>query len=102
MTKASPRSQLKLQAPAEGVPVAWWQVRQRPTTLGGTRVSVTQLCPACPQMPIHQNLKELLAIRAELQKRVEDLQREVATRASSPTERGASPSQSITPVHTSV
>ncbi|XP_023380893.1 myotubularin-related protein 1 [Pteropus vampyrus] len=55
-----------------------------------------------PQMPIHQNLKELLAVRAELQKRVEDLQREVATRASSPTERGASPSHSVTPVHTSV
>ncbi|XP_053526195.1 myotubularin-related protein 1 isoform X10 [Artibeus jamaicensis] len=55
-----------------------------------------------PQMPIHQNLKELLAIRAELQKRVEDLQREMATRASSPSERGSSPSHSVTPVHTSV
>ncbi|XP_036160160.1 myotubularin-related protein 1 isoform X6 [Myotis myotis] len=55
-----------------------------------------------PQMPIHQNLKELLAVRAELQKRVEDLQREVATRASSPSERGSSPSHSVTPVHTSV
>ncbi|XP_053526194.1 myotubularin-related protein 1 isoform X9 [Artibeus jamaicensis] len=54
------------------------------------------------QMPIHQNLKELLAIRAELQKRVEDLQREMATRASSPSERGSSPSHSVTPVHTSV
>lgn len=56
----------------------------------------------CPQMPIHQNLKELLAIRAELQKRVEDLQREVATRASSSSERGSSPAHSGTPVHTSV
>ncbi|KAM5128360.1 phosphatidylinositol-3-phosphate phosphatase MTMR1 isoform 1-T1 [Callospermophilus lateralis] len=56
-----------------------------------------------PQMPIHQNLKELLAVRAELQKRVEDLQREVATRAvSSSSERGSSPSHSATPVHTSV
>ncbi|XP_035872160.1 myotubularin-related protein 1 isoform X5 [Phyllostomus discolor] len=55
-----------------------------------------------PQMPIHQNLKELLAIRAELQKRVEDLQQEMATRASSPSERGSSPSHSVTPVHTSV
>ncbi|XP_040484036.1 myotubularin-related protein 1 isoform X3 [Ursus maritimus] len=55
-----------------------------------------------PQMPIHQNLKELLAIKAELQKRVEDLQREVATRASSSSERGSSPSHSVTPVHTSV
>lgn len=55
-----------------------------------------------PQMPIHQTLKELLAVRAELQKRVEDLQREVATRASSSSERGSSPSHSVTPVHTSV
>ncbi|XP_045676430.1 myotubularin-related protein 1 isoform X7 [Phyllostomus hastatus] len=54
------------------------------------------------EMPIHQNLKELLAIRAELQKKVEDLQREMATRASSPSERGSSPSHSVTPVHTSV
>ncbi|KAM4819142.1 phosphatidylinositol-3-phosphate phosphatase MTMR1 isoform 3-T3 [Thomomys bottae] len=56
-----------------------------------------------PQMPIHQNLKELLAVKAELQKRVEDLQREVAARAvSSSSERGSSPSHSTTPVHTSV
>ncbi|XP_073918523.1 phosphatidylinositol-3-phosphate phosphatase MTMR1 isoform X8 [Castor canadensis] len=56
-----------------------------------------------PQMPIHQNLKELLAVRAELQKRVEELQREVAARAvSSSSERGSSPSHSATPVHTSV
>ncbi|KAM9041344.1 phosphatidylinositol-3-phosphate phosphatase MTMR1 isoform 2-T2 [Megaptera novaeangliae] len=55
-----------------------------------------------PQTPIHQNLKELLAVRAELQKRVEDLQREVATRASASSERGSSPSHSVTPVHTSV
>ncbi|XP_036017905.1 myotubularin-related protein 1 isoform X5 [Mus musculus] len=56
-----------------------------------------------PQMPIHQNLKELLAIKAELQKRVEDLQREMATRTiSSSSERGSSPTHSATPVHTSV
>nr|XP_030702823.1 myotubularin-related protein 1 isoform X4 [Globicephala melas] len=54
------------------------------------------------QTPIHQNLKELLAVRAELQKRVEDLQREVAARASASSERGSSPSHSVTPVHTSV
>lgn len=54
------------------------------------------------QMPIHQNLKELLAVKAELQKRVEDLQREVATRAISASERGSSPTHSVTPVHTSV
>nr|XP_032625330.1 myotubularin-related protein 1 isoform X1 [Chelonoidis abingdonii] len=56
-----------------------------------------------PQMPIHQNLKELLAIRAELQKKVEDLQREAATRSiSSSSDRGSSPSHSATPVRTSV
>ncbi|CAO2621648.1 Myotubularin-related protein 1 [Lemmus lemmus] len=55
-----------------------------------------------PQMPIHQNLKELLAVKAELQKRVEDLQREVATRTISASERGSSPTHSVTPVHTSV
>uniref|UniRef100_A0A8C3XRE4 phosphatidylinositol-3,5-bisphosphate 3-phosphatase n=1 Tax=Chelydra serpentina TaxID=8475 RepID=A0A8C3XRE4_CHESE len=56
-----------------------------------------------PQMPIHQNLKELLAIRAELQKKVEDLQHEAATRSiSSSSDRGSSPSHSATPVRTSV
>ncbi|XP_050820703.1 myotubularin-related protein 1 isoform X5 [Gopherus flavomarginatus] len=56
-----------------------------------------------PQMPIHQNLKELLAIRAELQKKVEDLQREAATRSiSSSSDRGSSPSHSATPMRTSV
>ncbi|XP_028923090.1 myotubularin-related protein 1 isoform X4 [Ornithorhynchus anatinus] len=56
-----------------------------------------------PQMPIYQNLKELLAIRTELQKRVEDLQREAAARSiSSSSDRGSSPSHSVTPVHTSV
>ncbi|KAM6427369.1 phosphatidylinositol-3-phosphate phosphatase MTMR1 isoform 3-T3 [Liasis olivaceus] len=53
-----------------------------------------------PQMPVHQNLKELLAIRGELQKRVEELQREAATRSISSSERGSSPA--VTPVHTSV
>ncbi|XP_077163829.1 phosphatidylinositol-3-phosphate phosphatase MTMR1 isoform X2 [Paroedura picta] len=53
------------------------------------------------QMPIHQNMKELLAIRTELQKRVEELQREAATRSiSSSSDRGSSPV--ATPVHTSV
>ncbi|KAM7094785.1 phosphatidylinositol-3-phosphate phosphatase MTMR1 isoform 3-T3 [Ciconia maguari] len=56
-----------------------------------------------PQVPIHQNLKELLTIRTELQKKVEDLQREAATRSiSSSSDRGSSPSHSATPVHTSV
>ncbi|XP_046773354.1 myotubularin-related protein 1 isoform X9 [Gallus gallus] len=56
-----------------------------------------------PQVPIHQNLKELLTIRTELQKKVEDLQREATTRSlSSSSDRGSSPSHSATPVHTSV
>nr|XP_012806765.1 myotubularin-related protein 1 isoform X4 [Jaculus jaculus] len=56
-----------------------------------------------PQMPIHQNFKELLAVRAELQKRVEDLQREVAARAVlSSSEKGPSPAHSTPAVHTSV
>ncbi|KAG9478422.1 hypothetical protein GDO78_013439 [Eleutherodactylus coqui] len=55
------------------------------------------------QMPIHQNLKDLLAIRAELQKKVEELHREATTRSvSSSSDRGSSPSHSATPVHTAV
>ncbi|XP_005991906.1 myotubularin-related protein 1 isoform X1 [Latimeria chalumnae] len=56
-----------------------------------------------PQMPIHQNLKELLVIRNELQKKVEELQREVSNRSiSSSSERVSSPSHPATPVHTTV
>jgi hypothetical protein len=67
------------------------------------RESTNSLVSVHFQMPIHQNLKELLAIKAELQKRVEDLQREMATRTiSSSSERGSSPTHSATPVHTSV
>ncbi|PWA22720.1 hypothetical protein CCH79_00002034, partial [Gambusia affinis] len=51
-----------------------------------------------PQEPVHQRHKELLAKRAELQKRVNDLQREVTNRsASSSSERAGSPTRSITP-----
>uniref|UniRef100_A0AAY5F3L6 Myotubularin related protein 1b n=1 Tax=Electrophorus electricus TaxID=8005 RepID=A0AAY5F3L6_ELEEL len=32
-----------------------------------------------PQVPVHQNLKELLVMRAELQRRVEELQREASS-----------------------
>uniref|UniRef100_A0A8C9TF10 phosphatidylinositol-3,5-bisphosphate 3-phosphatase n=1 Tax=Scleropages formosus TaxID=113540 RepID=A0A8C9TF10_SCLFO len=32
-----------------------------------------------PQMPVHQHLKELLVLRTELQKKVEELQRDVAS-----------------------
>lgn len=56
-----------------------------------------------PQEPVHQRYKELLAKRAELQKRVEDLQREVSNRsASSSSDRAGSPTRSITPVQTFV
>uniref|UniRef100_A0A673LBH0 Phosphatidylinositol-3,5-bisphosphate 3-phosphatase MTMR2 n=1 Tax=Sinocyclocheilus rhinocerous TaxID=307959 RepID=A0A673LBH0_9TELE len=56
-----------------------------------------------PQEPVHQRYKELLAKRAELQKRVEELQREAANRtASSTSERAGSPTRSITPVQTFV
>uniref|UniRef100_A0A3B3WC87 Phosphatidylinositol-3,5-bisphosphate 3-phosphatase MTMR2 n=1 Tax=Poecilia mexicana TaxID=48701 RepID=A0A3B3WC87_9TELE len=56
-----------------------------------------------PQEPIHQRHKELLAKRAELQKRVNELQREVTNRsASSSSERAGSPTRSITPVQTFV
>uniref|UniRef100_A0A4W5NS26 Phosphatidylinositol-3,5-bisphosphate 3-phosphatase MTMR2 n=1 Tax=Hucho hucho TaxID=62062 RepID=A0A4W5NS26_9TELE len=56
-----------------------------------------------PQEPVHQRYKELLAKRAELQKRVEELQREVTNRsAASSSERAGSPTRSITPVQTFV
>ncbi|XP_056300661.1 myotubularin-related protein 2 isoform X1 [Pseudoliparis swirei] len=56
-----------------------------------------------PQDPVQQRHKELLAKRAELQKRVDELQREVTNRsASSSSERAGSPTRSITPVQTFV
>lgn len=56
-----------------------------------------------PQEPVHQRYKELLSKRAELQKRVEELQREAANRTtSSSSERAGSPTRSITPVQTFV
>ncbi|XP_068600513.1 myotubularin-related protein 2 isoform X3 [Brachionichthys hirsutus] len=56
-----------------------------------------------PQEPVHQRYKELLAKRAELQKRVDELQREVTNRsASSSSEQPGSPTRSITPVQTFV
>lgn len=55
------------------------------------------------QEPVHQRYKELLAKRSELQKKVEELQREAANRtASSSSERAGSPTRSITPVQTFV
>ncbi|KAM4546089.1 phosphatidylinositol-3,5-bisphosphate 3-phosphatase MTMR2 isoform 1-T1 [Odontesthes bonariensis] len=55
-----------------------------------------------PQEPIHQRYKELLAKRTELQKRVDELQREVTNRSASSSERAGSPTRSITPVQTFV
>ncbi|XP_061566661.1 myotubularin-related protein 1a isoform X2 [Cololabis saira] len=55
-----------------------------------------------PQVPVHQTLKELLILRAELQRRVEDLQREVSSRSPSfSSEHSPSPTHS-TPLHTPV
>ncbi|XP_032886142.1 myotubularin-related protein 1-like isoform X5 [Amblyraja radiata] len=55
-----------------------------------------------PQVPIHQNSKELLGIRAELQKKVEELQREVSNLAVSSSSERASPTHSVSPVQTTV
>ncbi|XP_067257743.1 myotubularin-related protein 1a isoform X2 [Chanodichthys erythropterus] len=57
-----------------------------------------------PQMPVHQNLKELLYLRAELQRKVEELQKEVSSSrsVSSSSEHAYSPSNGGTPLHTSV
>ncbi|XP_006000709.1 myotubularin-related protein 2 [Latimeria chalumnae] len=56
-----------------------------------------------PQEPVHQRYKELLAKRTELQKRVEELQKEVSNR-SIPTssDKVSSPVHSATPVQTAV
>ncbi|XP_023648320.2 phosphatidylinositol-3,5-bisphosphate 3-phosphatase MTMR2 isoform X1 [Paramormyrops kingsleyae] len=54
-----------------------------------------------PQEPLHQHYRELLAKRAELQRKVEELQREVAGRAAvAPPEKAGSPAGS--PVQTCV
>ncbi|KAF3823773.1 hypothetical protein GH733_007241, partial [Mirounga leonina] len=53
-----------------------------------------------PQEPIHNRYKELLAKRAELQKKVEELQREISNRSTSSSERASSPAQCVTPVQT--
>ncbi|XP_025925182.1 myotubularin-related protein 2 isoform X1 [Apteryx rowi] len=55
-----------------------------------------------PQEPVHNRYKELLAKRAELQKKVEELQREITNRSTSSSERAGSPAQCITPVQTVV
>ncbi|XP_026990157.1 myotubularin-related protein 1a isoform X3 [Tachysurus fulvidraco] len=56
-----------------------------------------------PQVPVHQNLKELLFLRSELQKKVEELQREATSRSvSSSSEHASSSSHGGTPLHTAV
>uniref|UniRef100_A0A8C5JXP5 Phosphatidylinositol-3,5-bisphosphate 3-phosphatase MTMR2 n=1 Tax=Junco hyemalis TaxID=40217 RepID=A0A8C5JXP5_JUNHY len=55
-----------------------------------------------PQEPVHNRYKELLAKRAELQKKVEELQREITNRSTSSSERASSPAQCVAPVQTVV
>uniref|UniRef100_UPI0037E965B4 myotubularin-related protein 1a isoform X2 n=1 Tax=Semicossyphus pulcher TaxID=241346 RepID=UPI0037E965B4 len=58
-----------------------------------------------PQVPVHQNLKELLVLRAELQRRVEELQREASSSHSLSSSSEHSPSHTHstgTPLHTAV
>uniref|UniRef100_A0A8C1AT56 phosphatidylinositol-3,5-bisphosphate 3-phosphatase n=4 Tax=Cyprinus carpio TaxID=7962 RepID=A0A8C1AT56_CYPCA len=57
-----------------------------------------------PQMPVHQNLKELLYLRAELQRKVEELQKEASSSRSisSSSDHAYSPSHGGIPLHTSV
>ncbi|XP_069374822.1 myotubularin-related protein 1a isoform X7 [Paralichthys olivaceus] len=56
-----------------------------------------------PQVPVHQNLKELLFLRSELQRRVEELQRETSSHSLSSSEHPSSPTHSTgTPLHTAV
>ncbi|KAM6909476.1 phosphatidylinositol-3,5-bisphosphate 3-phosphatase MTMR2-like [Xenentodon cancila] len=57
-----------------------------------------------PQVPVHQTLKELLILRAELQRRVEDLQREASSHSPSfSSEHSPSPTHSAgTPLHTPI
>lgn len=77
--------------------------------IGGTmmRFRLAHL-PCSPQLqlflqePVHNRYKELLAKRAELQKKVEELQREITNRSTSSSERAGSPAQCVTPVQTVV
>ncbi|TSL34627.1 Myotubularin-related protein 1 [Bagarius yarrelli] len=57
-----------------------------------------------PQVPVHQNLKDLLFLHSELQKRVDELQREATSSRSisSSSEHASSSSHGGTPLHTSV
>ncbi|XP_061768319.1 myotubularin-related protein 1-like isoform X5 [Nerophis ophidion] len=55
-----------------------------------------------PQVPVHQTLKDLLFLRAELQRRVEDLQRETSTHSLSPASEHSPTHATGTPLHTVV
>ncbi|XP_053715573.1 myotubularin-related protein 1a isoform X2 [Synchiropus splendidus] len=55
-----------------------------------------------PQMPVHQTLKDLLFLRAELQRRVEELQREASSHSLSSPEHSPPSSHTGTPLHTTV
>uniref|UniRef100_A0A8C3G7Z0 phosphatidylinositol-3,5-bisphosphate 3-phosphatase n=1 Tax=Cyclopterus lumpus TaxID=8103 RepID=A0A8C3G7Z0_CYCLU len=55
-----------------------------------------------PQVPVHQTLKELLFLRAELQRRVEDLQREATSRSSSSFSEHSPSHTAGTPLHSAV
>ncbi|XP_065806196.1 myotubularin-related protein 1a isoform X3 [Labrus bergylta] len=56
-----------------------------------------------PQVPVHQSLKELLTLRAELQRRVEELQREASSSHSLSSSSSHSPTHTTgTPVHSAV
>ncbi|XP_061920963.1 myotubularin-related protein 2-like isoform X1 [Entelurus aequoreus] len=55
-----------------------------------------------PQVPVHQTLKDLLFLRAELQRRVEDLQRETSTHSRSPASEHSPTHATGTPLHTVV
>lgn len=92
-----------------------WNPRMRPQVCCSSSLLTWECKTVCSDMrwsflfrfqlqePVHQRYKDLLAKRAELQKRVDELQREVTNRsASSSSERAGSPTRSVTPVQTFV
>uniref|UniRef100_A0A3Q2WV03 Myotubularin related protein 1a n=1 Tax=Haplochromis burtoni TaxID=8153 RepID=A0A3Q2WV03_HAPBU len=55
-----------------------------------------------PQVPVHQTLKDLLILRAELQRRVEELQREASSHSLSSSSDHSPTHTTGTPLHTAV
>uniref|UniRef100_A0AAQ4R9K9 phosphatidylinositol-3,5-bisphosphate 3-phosphatase n=1 Tax=Gasterosteus aculeatus aculeatus TaxID=481459 RepID=A0AAQ4R9K9_GASAC len=55
-----------------------------------------------PQVPVHQTLKELLFLRAELQRRVEELKRDATSRSSSSFSEHSPSHAAGTPLHSAV